>query len=131
MVTFVSVDNASNVATGITDAQGKFSLQTNGKSGAPIGKHNVGIAKAQGEAQVSPEEAKKMTMQLPDPSKMRNVKLENELPKQYAAPNSSGLTKTVESGKSNDFVFDLDDGAGGGGGAGEKSAEKPAENATK
>ncbi len=136
-VTLVSVADPLAVANGVTDAQGKFTLQTNGKPGAPIGKNNVGIAKG-GMAQMSAEKAKKATMGIPDSSLMKNTKSESELPKKYAGPSSSGLSANVESGKSNDFVFDLTDGAAGekpaepsAAPAAETPAEKPAESAPK
>lgn len=83
------------IATGITDAQGKFTLRTfRDGDGAIAGMHRVTITKNIS-APSTPED--------PYPT------VKNMLPAQYARPDSSGLTADVSAEKENVFRFDLVD----------------------
>lgn len=91
------------VATGTTDAQGRFELNTSGVPGAVLGPHTVAIsaydAASPGETSSDPETAGEVT-----------VTAKSLIPEKYGNPISSGLTATVDSDASkNDFTFDLTD----------------------
>ncbi len=119
-VTF-STESSSRSSSGVTDSNGKFSLTTfDTNDGAPVGQHVVTIAKAEAQADSSasstglgksPEEMKAMMAQqkakmqasfAAGPAKM-------VLPAKYADAKTSGETRTVAAGDSNDFKFDLKD----------------------
>ena len=83
------------LATGMTDAQGKFTLRTFSEGdGAIAGTHRVTITK-----------------NVPGPSTPENPypTVTNMLPPEYARPDSSGLTADVSSDKENVFRFELID----------------------
>lgn len=105
---------SSLAAEGKTDAQGKFTLKTQGKPGAVVGEHLVTVARLTGgekkDAAMSEDEAKKATMQMMDPEKMKKMQEEgvkSDLPEKYTDPKKSGLTAKVEAGKPNTFTFDM------------------------
>lgn len=109
-VTFLSGEG-NRVATGTTDAAGKFSLKTVVGSqmleGAVPGEHKVGVAKTTSEgggaeavAGESPQEmVNRMAGAATDTSKIKQTFV---IPKKYNSPEYSGLTATVtESGPNN------------------------------
>jgi hypothetical protein len=89
------------LATGKTDASGKFELMTNKLGdGATIGTHKVAIS-------FVPDEIPPMGG--PDPGVTYKAPV-SPIPKKYADVTTSGLTKTVEKDAAkNDFTFDLTD----------------------
>lgn len=89
------------LATGKTDASGKFELMTNKPGdGAMIGTHKVAISFVADE--IPP-------MGGPDPGNTYKAPV-SPIPKKYADVTTSGLTKTVEKDAAkNDFTFDLKD----------------------
>ena len=109
-VTFMIKDSA-NGATGVTDAQGKFTLSTMGKGGAVAGLHMVGITKIEATTATSEADEQKMRSDPTSLTKMmQNTKPpKSELPAKYASPQTSGLTATVDASKTNDFTFELKD----------------------
>lgn len=109
-VTFVLASDPAAVATGTTDAEGKFSLKTGDRDGAPIGKNNISIMKASNPlAGLSAEEAKKKSMEMMQPSKDMYAATKSVLPAKYSSPGGSGLTAEVQSSGPNDFPLDLKD----------------------
>lgn len=99
-------------AVGITDANGVFTLNTNGRAGAMLGLNRVTVSKmTEGTAGAQP----KTTMTPQDMIEMAkaNVKKENTgpksvIPEKYGDPDSGLLSADVNANASqNDFVFDL------------------------
>ncbi len=90
------------LATGKTDASGKFELMTNKPGdGAIIGNHKVAISFVSDE--IPP-------MGGPDPGSENKAPPVSPIPKQYSDVKTSGLTKTVDKDAAkNNFTFDLKD----------------------
>ena len=88
------------LASGTTDAQGRFSLMTNKPGdGAMVGTYKVAI-------NFVPDEIPEMPG-LPGTEKKAPA---SPIPPKYADPKTSGLTKTVEKDAAkNNFTFDLTD----------------------
>jgi hypothetical protein len=106
-------DKSPRVASGVTDAQGKFTLTTfDPGDGAIIGEHRVSIAKLQGASELSSASAADPTaaygsgMAAAASGKMSTLQ-KNELPAKFANPTSSGLTVTVTKEGPNEFPFDI------------------------
>ena len=106
-------DKSPRVASGVTDAQGKFTLTTfDPGDGAIIGEHRVSIAKLQGASELSSASAADPTaaygsgMAAAASGKMSTLQ-KNELPAKFANPTSSGLTVTVSKEGPNEFPFDI------------------------
>jgi hypothetical protein len=100
-VTFVP--EGGTPAIGVTDANGVYTLNTQGLPGTVKGNHKVGITKVASAAEAlspTPGDMKKMQTgpKTPDPK--------SEIPAKYAAPQASGLTVVVSGDKAKD-VFDL------------------------
>jgi hypothetical protein len=115
LVTFLGEGN--KLGSGTTDAAGKYTISTLGKSGATPGKNQVAVTKQSGAAGVpkaasgpvtppSPEEMQKMTAEMK--KSMSGTKVEHLLPEKYADPAQSGFTADVQPGKST-FDFTLTD----------------------
>jgi hypothetical protein len=107
-VTFVV--QGSPLSIGITNAEGKFSMTTGGRPGAPRGDAKVGIAKTAAAAEdrgaMAPEDMRKMQME----SKNVTPGVESEIPAKYGNPETSKLVATLDAdGSKNDFVFILVD----------------------
>ena len=107
-VSFIS--DSGHVSTGVTDAQGQYSLMSGGRTGAAAGSYKVTITKlAQREGAVAnpkPEDmAKMMSM------KTKTIEQpKSEIPEKYADPVKSGLTATVTTDTAkNVFDFELSD----------------------
>ena len=100
-VTFMA-EESSSPSIGRTDEQGRFSLATAGRQGAPPGSYKVAITAVRQKRPVTEAEAVGMT------SEQIAANHESMIPNKYNNFISSGLTATVEKNASaNDFVFDL------------------------
>jgi hypothetical protein len=100
-VTFMP-DEGSGPSIGRTDEQGRFSLTTGGKPGAPPGGHKVAITAVRQKRKVSEAESVGMT------SEQIAANHESLIPIKYNNLISSGLSATVEKDpKANEFTFDL------------------------
>jgi hypothetical protein len=104
-------DEANTVATGITDAQGRFELDTYkvGK-GAAAGKHTVTVSKASAPSGapaggMSMEDAAKQA----GPAEEPEAEPEGALPEKYADPAQPLLEFTVSAEGQNDFKIELTD----------------------
>ncbi len=106
-VNFVSA--YGEVATGVTDAQGAFTLTTRGQAGAAPGEYKVAIVKSSvdGGGPTSgpkPEDMFKMAAKKGEIS----LSSKSEIPEKYADAQKSGLSATVSTdGSNNEFTFDL------------------------
>ncbi len=100
------------IAVGITDDNGMFSMNTNGRAGASLGMNRVAITKmtagtagAQPTTTMSPDDMKNMAKS--------NIKKENtgpksEIPEKYGDADSGLLSADVSADAAqNDLVFDL------------------------
>ncbi len=110
-VTFTYEDG--NTANGVTGADGKFTLTTGTKSGAPLGKAKISIAKVsgttyEGSGTPSPDDMMKMFKGGDGNAMKRDATPKNALPGKYSVPDTSGLSEEVKS-SGNDFKFDLVD----------------------
>lgn len=84
-------------ATGMTDAEGKFTLTTyETGDGAVVGTHKVTISHAGEVLESNDEEALKQA-----------AEATSLVPEKYGNMETSELSKTVEAGKNNEFEFDL------------------------
>lgn len=100
-VIFMPVEG-TRVATGVTDAEGKFKLGTNDLGdGAPPGEAKIAITFVGPPSSVEPgtEQA------IDDPSKLPKPKV--KIPAKYADPATSGLTQTVPASGLTDVKLDL------------------------
>ena len=92
-----SPENTGMIATGLTDAKGEFSLQTNKPGdGAMVGSYKVAFKYVPDEVPVMPgmEGAKKVV---------------SPIPEKYGDASKSGKTATVDADKSkNNITFDLE-----------------------
>src|SRR5205814_1188693 len=87
------------LASGTTDAEGKFTLMTNKPGdGAMVGTYKVAISFVSDEI----PEMQGLSDAAPKPST-------SPIPKKYADPKTSGLTRAVVKNDQNDFTFDLTD----------------------
>ncbi len=99
------------LATGTTDAEGKFSLTTGGRPGVPVGNAKVGIAKSASAyvgmpSNPSPADMAKMA----EKSRMASPKVKAEIPVKYGNPDSSTLVAIIGADASkNDFEYKLVD----------------------
>lgn len=100
------------VAVGITDDNGKFVLNTNGRPGASTGVSKVAITKMSGgdnapqaQKQMKPEDMMRMAKEsMGKPA----AGPKSEIPEKYANPDSSQLTADVSTNASeNQFTFPL------------------------
>ncbi len=92
-VTFVPVEGGP-VASGVTDEQGNFSVNTTNKPGAVPGEHHVTVTKqivtgVNEDGTIAPG----------------GIQTEWIVPQQYSKPDTSGLTATV--GEQQEHTFDL------------------------
>ena len=81
-------------ASGTTDAQGRFTLNTMNRAGAVPGEHSVTIAK---------QRTVGMVGDVPGPD---GVRIEWLVPQKYSRPESSGLKRTVSPAE-HEFIFEL------------------------
>ena len=101
--------SGGQLATGITNDQGEYTLSTGNRPGAVEGKHQVSITKF-AQSQVSaksltPDDMKKMQMEMQKGGKAAYTP-KSEIPEKFGNPQTSGLEKTVDASK-NVFDFDL------------------------
>jgi len=100
------------VATGSTDSEGKFTISTNGKPGASVGKHKVSVSKTQsavGGMPANPTPQDMIEMQK-KAGKSSATPSKPALPVKYSTPQSTDLTADVTTDASkNVFSFDLKD----------------------
>jgi hypothetical protein len=94
------VPEKGQLASGTTDAQGRFTLMTNKPGdGAMVGNYNVGICFVSDE--------------IPEMPAMPGAKVKlppSPIPEKYADPKNSGLAATVDKDASkNNFTFELED----------------------
>ena len=98
------------ISTGLTNAEGKFTMTTGGRTGAPLGPAKVGITKAAATQQdmtaMKPEDMQKMQMENQGITPVAKP----EIPEKYGNPEKSGLVATLEAdGSKNVFEFRLVD----------------------
>jgi hypothetical protein len=105
LVTF-ACQEANSVASGMTDAQGNFTLSTyRAGNGAVVGTHQVTVTKfTPGSGGVS-SSASMEEMVKPPPA----VAPQNQLPARYATAATSGLEFTVTAAGPNEFTIELTD----------------------
>ncbi|MDA1014794.1 MAG: carboxypeptidase-like regulatory domain-containing protein [Planctomycetota bacterium] len=97
-VTFTLAEGSGKAASGTTDDEGKFSLQTYvADDGAAIGKHNVTISKVGGGNSVPSS----------DPDEMEKAPMESPIAEKYGNVETSELTETVTKDGKNHFEFKL------------------------
>jgi len=100
-VTFVPVDRSGSAAYAITDAEGKFVLNTFGdKDGAVPGEYKVTVTKKSVETTPNPKD--------PNGPPLKSVE-KSAIPARYASSGTSKLTASVKDGAENKFSFDLKD----------------------
>lgn len=93
-------------ASGKTDDEGKFSLTTvNSNDGAAVGEHviTVSVSIDTSDANQTPTSAEDYAV----PKAGKGKGSQAALPPKYADKEQSGLKRTVVSGETNDFAFDL------------------------
>jgi hypothetical protein len=98
------------IATGSTNDEGKFSLTTGGRPGAPLGNAKVAISKVSATAvdltAMKPNDMADMASK----GKMVIAEQKEEIPKKYSNPEKSGLIATLDAnGEKNVFEFRLVD----------------------
>lgn len=104
-VTF-SPAGEGRAASGITDANGRFTLTTLASNdGAMPGTYQVGISKTEVQGAMTAEESEAYLKQHNQPPPRPVSK--DMLPAKYKNPMQSGLTATVNESGENDFTFDL------------------------
>ena len=95
---------------GKTDAQGKFTIMTNGKPGAPAGACKVTVSKFAGAAPSMPAAPKPEDMMKMYESKKKGEVDKGEIPAKFGRPDTSGLAAEVTTdGAKNVYTFDLKD----------------------
>lgn len=113
-ISFIYEDG--QIANGVSGPDGKFTVGTGSRPGAPLGIAQVTISKmvssggtAMPTGVATADDMKKMQMQQMQQGTAATTK--NELPEKYANPNTSGFTADVVSGgkEKNTFAFPLVD----------------------
>jgi hypothetical protein len=100
-VTFAAVERTGVAAYAITDAEGKFSLNTFGdRDGAAAGDYTVTITKKEVETTPNPRD--------PNGPPLKSVE-KSLIPARYASSGTSQLKATVKDGGENKFSFELKD----------------------
>jgi hypothetical protein len=109
-------EGSSHMASGTTDANGKFTLTLNmGEEkveGAQIGVNEVSVVKFEGGGEApAADSSKEATLKMSQgaPAMTSDFESKNLLPERYASPVTSQLKYTVEAGKTNDFKIELKD----------------------
>jgi hypothetical protein len=100
-VTFAPADKNGTAAYAITDAEGKFILNTFGdKDGAAAGEYTVTITKKEVETTPNPKD--------PNGPPLKSVE-KSLIPAKYSSSGTSGLKATVKDDGENKFSFELKD----------------------
>lgn len=114
--TVTLVFDGGQTATGATGKDGTFTLTTNGRAGAPVGKAQVTVAKVIGPgadmgAAPKPEDMQKMmaAMKGQQGNLAAIPKSKNELPEKYNDLKGSGLSAEIPAAGVKDLLFDLKD----------------------
>lgn len=95
---------------GKTDANGKFTIMTNGLPGARAGACKVTVSKFTGPAPSMPSAPKPEDMMKMYEKKKKGEIDKGEIPIKYGRPETSGLTAEVSTdGAKNVFTFELND----------------------
>ena len=95
---------------GRTDAQGKFTIMTNGQPGARAGACKVTVSKFAGAGGSSPAASKPEDMIKMYEKKKKGEVEKGEIPAKFGRPDTSGLAAEVTTdGAKNVFTFDLKD----------------------
>lgn len=95
---------------GKTDAQGKFTIMTNGKPGAPAGACKVAVSKFAGAAPSMPSSPTPEDMMKMYEKKKKGEVEKGEIPAKYGRPDTSGFAAEVSTdGAKNVYSFDLKD----------------------
>ena len=104
-VTFYPTDGG-RPASGKTDDEGKFSLTTvNSNDGAAVGEHVITVSVSINTSDASQTPTSADDYAVPKAGKGKGSQA--ALPPKYADKEQSGLKRTVVSGETNDFAFDL------------------------
>lgn len=98
-VTFVSTSGPP--AVGTTDEEGRFQLNTLGRSGAAVGEYTISVSAFEDTREITPQEA--MTMKTEELDQIRK----SLVPAIYSHPRTSGLVATVTT-KASENNFDLE-----------------------
>lgn len=94
------------IATGNTDAEGRFSMTTARQKGALVGEHIVTVAGGSGSG-VAYSKGQGNTIGAPIKRRGQQVG-RPRLSSRYASPTTSDLRVTVKAGEKNDFTFELE-----------------------
>ena len=92
-VTFIP-QGEGRQATGVTGADGHFTLATGPDSGAPPGNYKVTVTKSESVPGANPGEPADMAKMMANYSKVKG-KLKSLLPQKYSRPDTTDLTCTV------------------------------------
>ncbi len=97
-------------ASSITDAEGKYSLQTQGveKPGAIAGKYSIAITKIEVKEMTEEERREALLQSSRSGAFPASSSAKQLVPKKYNSPQSSGLTAAVEANDKNVIDFTLD-----------------------
>jgi hypothetical protein len=107
IVTFQPKGPGGMSATGMTDEQGKYTLNPVGGgqmaaeagSGTLAGEYYVGVVKTEMEVPLSEEEAEEQGVEYVPPTGMESTKVTHIVPERYNNPKESGIEKTVTEGQ--------------------------------
>ncbi|MCS7237982.1 MAG: hypothetical protein NZ899_06895 [Thermoguttaceae bacterium] len=116
-VTFSPKSPEARVAAGVTDASGRFTLNTAGAGqGAVPGTYAVAFA-VSGGGQAAPTADPRAAGGALTPEQMKEIQAQQtkraptgpalKLPAKYGSPDTSGFTVEVKAGAPNDFKFEL------------------------
>ena len=109
IVTF-RCDEQSKIATGTTDLEGRFELNTySAGKGAVAGTHKVTVTKFSAPAGVSNVSSMEEMVKAANKPQTASGTQMNQLPKRYEKPETSLLEFEVSSGGPNDFQIELMD----------------------
>lgn len=92
------------IATGNTNAEGRFTLTTANRSGALVGDHVVTIADSSSGVKYEATEDRLLGA----PVRGSGASSRRRFSERYASSSTSDLRVTVESGKDNEFAFELE-----------------------